>query len=145
VPFVTDPRVAVLYIRNYPTTSTYSILKSWGSDYAPKADFDGNCDNNVKTIEAGVEPVTIGLSFVDCDHNDVARNADVPGEMRIEMSQGSSVTHAGNIGTGYISTFTVSPGKVPYFHDQQKIVFTVYSGILGGKKTCESVDADKDC
>jgi hypothetical protein len=143
-----DPRVAYLYIRNYPMSGTYKVLKSWLSESAPSSDFDGDCNNTPVYFELGAKGASVGVSFLDCARNDVSQNHSVPGEMRILMDQGKWVGASGTRATGYISGFTVKPKATPYFHDQQKIAFAIYGDegwLWPPKITCSSIDGDTTC
>ncbi|MCD5314853.1 hypothetical protein [Kineosporia babensis] len=145
-----NPRVSNLYIRNYPTQSTYSKLRTWEANSQPAADFKGDCNESPMTISLGAGGAGVEMSFRDCASNDVSRNSSVPGEMRIEMDQGSFVLQAGNIGTGYIASFSTKQGEVPYFNDQQRVTFRKYAvpaawGPGGPSQTCEHTNGNRTC
>jgi hypothetical protein len=135
-----DPVVDQLYIRNYPTSATYGVLRNW-VDWAG-GETQTTCTSSGNTyMEVTAVGVTIGQTFDGCVKNSFARNADVPGEARTLVNQPPLGATGGTIETGYQTTFAVTQGTTPKFEDVQKVVF--YQ--LAQYKSCSSTTASGSC
>jgi hypothetical protein len=140
IPNAPDARIHKLYIRNYPTTSTYPKLVGW-LGRSPGKSFNGDCNTSplhATVVWTGFE---LSLDFVDCDKYDVAPNENIPGEYRIEFDQGASISRTGTQEVGYAVQFSVKQGETPYFHDHNSV--TYYKS--GDSQNCTSYNSDKTC